>query len=139
MSSKLDLILTEVRDLKDRFDRQEGKLDVTIERLDQTIIRLDRTEERQSRTEDRQDRAEDRQDRAEERLNRIEAKEDARFGWTKDQFVAVRSDIAKMATKTEMAEGFAGVHRELTVIRNHTAHMTERVVAIEEFHRKNCL
>jgi DnaJ-domain-containing protein 1 len=102
MASKLDLILTEVRDLRGKVNQTDSKLDLTDKRFD-----------------------------------RMEAKEDVRFEWIKDRVTSVHTDM--VALKSEVAEGFAGVHRELAVIRNHTVHLTERVVTVEEFHRKNCV
>jgi len=91
MASKLDLILSEVRDLKKRFDHGDVRLDQMEANIDRTASKLDR----------------------------MEAKEDTRFEWIKDQF--------------------GSVHHELTVIRKQTAHLTERVVAVEDIQRKNCV
>jgi phage shock protein A len=132
MASKLDLILSEVRDLKERFDRRDVNFDRMEEKVDRMEDKLDRTADKLGQTVNKLD-------QMGVRVDRMEAKQDVRFEWIKDQFVSVHTEMSQMATKTEMAEGFASVHRELAIIRNHTGHLTERVVTIEEFHKKNCV
>jgi hypothetical protein len=62
-------------------------------------------------------------------VRKIQVQQDARFDLIKDEFSSVRAEFA--AVRSEMARGFAAVRKDLTVVRNQTAHITERVATLE--------
>jgi hypothetical protein len=81
MASKLDLILTQVEKLNDRFEKSE-------------------------------------------------AKQDIRFEVTKNEFQLVRSEMTEgfAVVRTE----FVAVRKDLSIVRDQTAHVTERMTALEQ-------
>ena len=76
-----------------------------------------------------------------DRFEKSEAKQDIRFEVIKSEFQLVRSEMTEefAAVRTEMAQGFAEVRKEfvavrkdLTIVRDQTAHVTERLTVLEQ-------